>query len=260
MGYSYYLYLGGALWLPLLSCVPEQDLGSYSVDRALRPGAMGSAAAAAVGGELVAGDAGHDANAPDLETSESGVIVGIALGGVESTAAGTRSDVGLSRDAGGTPELRDAAPSPEDVLADSCVALGGTLEPGTRDCFLVSAPPRPLVDWQGAVSACTLWGGSLVSITSPERELFLTGLTNAETWLGARDPAFFINPAGANPATNDYRWLDGAPLLPYANWSVMEPDAVAGQFCVAKANEPPTDPWYDRPCTETHAYVCIQTL
>jgi hypothetical protein len=261
MGYSYFFRVGGASCLLAMSCVPEQDLGSYSVDWALQP--TGGASPGAVAPD--AGSAGMEmALLPALGSAESTVVVGLDLGGTsEGSPKPAAADAGtaLAFDAGlvTTALLPDAAATGNAPLTASCGALGGTLEPGTRDCFLISTA-LPLVDWQGAVAACTRWGGSLASITSPEREAFLTGLTSADAWLGARDPAFFSNPGAANPATNDYRWLDGTPLLPYANWSLAEPDDVANQFCVAKANQPPTDPWFDRPCNELNTYVCEQTL
>jgi len=192
-----------------------------------------------------------------------------SAGGAAGTGNPAEPDaaVGGSAGAGGAPDgtpdagdggvtVSDAGPLPDaggdagEVLAAQCASSGGTLEPGTRDCFFVSAAA---LSWQNAVNACIARQSTLVAIKTPERDQFLTTLLTASVWIGARDAAM------VDPALNTFTWLDGTAVADL-NWAAGEPDAVADQFCVAKATDAAGDPWRDRPCSELNAYVCEQRL
>lgn len=240
-----------------LACFPREDLSEYSRTWDNQPGGAGG------GGAGPARDAGVDAGGSAGQSPLPGDAgsIGVDAGTLEPVDAGSLPDAGVG-DAGS-----DAAAAPVDAgaldpadaaltLAASCAALDGALEPGTRNCFVVSATTAT---WQGAADACVALDMQLVTITSPAQDDFVATLTPAAVWIGARDPAFFNFPAFASPAANAFSWLDGSAVEDI-NWAAGEPGATVGEYCIEKSNQAGGEPWFDRDCNLLQRFVCQQVL
>jgi hypothetical protein len=238
------------------ACFPRDDLADYSRTWANQPSAGGSA-----------GDAGADAGEGVRDGGSAGAP---GKGGPSRVDAGTLepSDAGLldagavdsGVDDGGVPPPVDAgsvlvADAAAPSLVAQCLALNGALEPGARNCFVVSSTTAT---WQGAVLGCDALGMQLAIITSGAQDDFIATLTPAAVWLGARDPAFFTFPAFANPTVNAYSWLDGTAVADI-NWAPGEPDDGVGEFCVEKSAQA-GEPWFDSNCNDLALYVCQSVL
>ena len=237
---------GALVGMLLGGCVPKDDLDSYAGTAGVAGEPSGGSSGTLLDAGAGAGGAAGTGNPAEPDAAAGGSAG--AGGAPESTpdagAGGAPlSDAGPLLDAGGD----DAGV----VLAAQCASTGGTLEPGTRDCFFVSAT---VLSWQNAVNACMARQSTLVAIKSPERDQFLTTLLTASAWIGARDVT-----VANDPAANDFTWLDGTGVVTL-NWAAGEPDAVADQFCVAKTIDTAAGPWRDRPCTEPSAYICERRL
>ena len=230
---------GALVGMLLGGCLPKDDLDSYS-------GSAGASGEPSGGGPGTMRDAGGTAGVSGALPEPDAAAGGSAGGApdVADAAPPQDGDAGVVPDAASQP-LTDAGDAGT-VLAAQCTSTGGTLEPGTRDCFFVSAA---VLSWQNAVDACIARQSTLVGIKTPERDQFLTTLVSAPTWIGARD-------SGANPASNVFTWLDGTAASNVNNWASGEPDDVADQFCVAKTADTAAGPWRDRPCSEAHVYAC----
>jgi len=253
-----------ALTLLEVSCLPEEDLSSYSraaSEPAREPGEEPPAAEvdAGTGGSGADIDRVDETQNPSLPRVDAGVqgVVGsgdIALdAGVAADAdAGANADAGAESpaDAGGL-SLADAALD----AAALCASLAGTLQPGTRDCFVLATTPAT---WQGAVTGCQDLGMALVSVGSLEQDTFLSTLASTAVWLGGRDPSFFMFPGFANPATNGFTWLDGT-AVDDLNWAPGEPDDAAGEFCIEKSADAAGD-WFERACTEQKPFLCERSF
>jgi hypothetical protein len=226
----------------MAGCFPREDLSDYS-GAGNPPGPDASTSAGGASGS--GGSAGSSGDGGSAAASGSG--------GADLDASVPPADAALSSDAeAGAFDAGDAEAS----LAEACADLGGVLEPGTRDCFLITGPPLLPLSWPAASGACGQWGGTLATIESQATDAFLTARTTADVWIGARDPA------AVDPASNAFAWLVSENLVDdgYDNWGLMEPDATADQFCVEKRNDGLSDPWFDQPCAEIRAFVCEQAL
>lgn len=241
--------------LSALACFPREDLNDYSRAWANQPaGGGGSPASPAVGADAggSAGEltppraAGAGAEAPEV------VDAGDAASPADAAVADAAVDAGPAPVDAGAIELADTGPD----LAQLCADLNGSLEPGTRNCFVVSSA---VATWAGAAEACTGLGMQLAAVTTSETDDFIATLTPAAVWLGGRDPAFFTFPAFANPAANTFSWLDGTAVTDI-NWAAGEPNAGVGEFCIEKSNQLANEPWFDRNCNELELYVCQRTL
>jgi hypothetical protein len=253
-----------ALTLIEVSCLPEEDLSSYSravSEPARQPGA--ELPAEALDASTSGGDVGTDidrvdeAPNPSLPRVDAGVQGTVGSGSID--AGGVDADAGSIPDAGAEPPVVDAGGV---ALADAalesaalCASLDGTLQPGTRDCFVVSATPAT---WQGAVAGCQALGMELVSVGSLERDRFLSTLTATPVWLGGRDPSFFMFPGFANPTANGFIWLDGT-AVDDLNWAPGEPDDAAGEFCIEKSADAGGG-WFERACTEQKPFICERSF
>ena len=237
---------GALVGMLLGGCVPKDDLDSYAGTAGVSGEPSGGSSGTMLDAGAGAGGAAGTGNPAEPDAAAGGSA---GAGGAPDTTpdagdgGATLSDAGPLPDAGGD----DAGV----VLAAQCAATGGTLEPGTRDCFFVSAA---VLSWQNAVNACIARQSTLAAIKTPERDQFLTTLLTASAWIGARDAAML------NPATNNFTWLDGTSLVAFSNWATAEPDTVADQFCVAKTIDTAAGPWRDRPCSEPSAYICERSL
>ena len=251
-----------ALALLEVSCLPEEDLSSYSravSEPASQPGAEPPADevdASTRGGSSSDIDRVDETPNPDLSRLDAGVQGTVGSGSID--AGGVDADAGSSPDAGveapaavdaGVIALADAALEP----AAFCASLDGTLQPGTRDCFVVAATPAT---WQGAVTGCQDLGMELVSVGSLERDRFLSTLALTAVWLGGRDPSFFMFPGFANPTANAFIWLDGT-AVDDLNWAPGEPDDAPGEFCIEKSAG---GGWFERACTEQKPFICERSL
>lgn len=244
-----------------LACIPREDLSDYSRTWANQPaggGGSGSTPAQPDAGSDAGGSAGSGGEPPrDAGPPPEGPVEGAPEAGVIASP----EDAGIADAAvdaapapvvdAGTIELADAGPA----LAALCAELNGSLEPDTRNCFVVSSATAT---WPGAADDCAARGMALATVITSAQDDFIATLTPAAVWLGARDPAFFTVPAFANPAANAFSWLDGM-LVTDINWATGEPNAGVGEFCVAKSNQA-GEPWFDRDCSELALYVCQRTL
>jgi hypothetical protein len=236
---------GALVGMLLGGCLPKDDLDSYS-------GAAGVAGEASGGSSGLLPDAGGAAGASgDLPEPDAAAGGNAGASGTPDATTPEPGDGGASvTDAGSGEPLPDAGGDAGTVLAALCASTGGTLEPGTRDCFFVSAA---VLSWPNALNACIARQSTLVAIKTPERDQFLTTLLTASAWIGARDDAM------SDPAANNFRWRDTSSVSSN-NWAIGEPDAVADQFCVAKTIDTAAGPWRDRPCSDANAYICEQSL
>jgi hypothetical protein len=114
------------------------------------------------------------------------------------------------------------------------------------------------VDWSRAYDSARALGGYLATLTSPEENAFVFGLTDADglwsqgqhglvgPWIGARQPAGSQEPDGG------WRWITGE-LCTYANWSDEEPDNEGGADVAGFGEVPGTmaSSWNDRSVSDT---------
>ncbi|XP_073780740.1 brevican core protein isoform X3 [Danio rerio] len=100
--------------------------------------------------------------------------------------------------------------------------------------------------WEVAEQHCRMCGGHLVSVMSPEEQLFINDKYREYQWTGLNDKTI----------EGDFRWSDGNPLL-YQNWYRGQPDSyfLSGEDCVVMV-------WYDDgrwsdiPCNYQLSYTC----
>ena len=193
------------------------------------------------------GSEGTGPNVP-LDPTASG---GGQLGGVGITSPGststTSSDGGIPTTDGGSSFAWDAGapvvpsvPCPGLEFGASCYAFFGQL-----------------ASWNDAAAACTAWQGHLVTVESPEENVFLgnwpaqLGVTEGDgsgIWLGGTDMQ----------ADNAFLWADGSPLA-YDAWGPNQPDNGFGVDCIEKRNDA-TELWYDQRCVDLRPYVCERPL
>lgn len=223
-------------------CLPREDLSGYSQSPDGTPdaGASGATGGASGSGGASRSDAGSSGSSGRGGAGNLDASVDPADAALSSDAEAAGSDGGDAQAA----------------LAAECDAIGGTLEGGKRDCFLIAGPPLLPLSWAAASAACGQWGGTLATIEAEATDVFLTALTTTDVWIGARDPV------ALDPATNIFLWVGSNTPVDdgYDNWGSMEPDATPDQFCVEKRNDALTDPWFDQPCAEVRAYACEQAL
>ena len=253
-----------ALTLIEVSCLPEEDLSSYSravSEPARQSGAeppadeVDASTSGAGGGDIDRVDETPNPSLPRVDAGVQGVVGSAAIdAGVVDADAGSSADAGgeapVAVDAG-VLSLADAALEP----AALCASLEGTLQPGTGDCFVLATAPAT---WQGAVASCQDLGMELVSIGSLERDRFLSTLVATAVWIGGRDPSFFMFPGFANPTTNGFTWLDGT-AVDDLNWAPGEPDDAPGEFCIEKSADAAGD-WFERACTEQKPFICQRSF
>jgi lectin-like protein len=245
--------------LPLLSfgCLPQEDLSEYSRSWPNEPGPPsvlspradgGAAPDASLGGGVGSGNAGGESLPASVD---AGGDAAASDGGVSPDAAVIDAGLAPALDAGETLSVGDAGAA----ASEACTSLGGELQLGTRDCFVLVSTP---VGWQGAVAGCQARGMALVAVTTLERDAFIATLSSGAVWIGGRDASFFMVPGFANAAGNVFTWLDGSAVA-NLNWAPGEPDAAAGEFCIEKSDGT-GEPWFERACTELEPYVCEVTL
>ncbi|KAL2099694.1 hypothetical protein ACEWY4_004088 [Coilia grayii] len=75
------------------------------------------------------------------------------------------------------------------------------------------------------------------------------GRYSGQWWMGLRGQ-------GGNVGV-DYYWDNGRPLS-YTNWDREQPNNEAG-FCVAMTTAPIAGFWNNKPCTESHPFICEKT-
>jgi hypothetical protein len=240
-----------------LACLPREDLGDYSRTWANQPASGAGTSVPPDAGADAGGSAGAGASAPDAGSGSGAPVraesdAGLVLGPEDAGAPDAAIDAAVAPIDGGAIVLSDAGPE----LAASCADLNGSLEPGTRNCFVVSSSAAT---WQDAADGCIALGMQLAKVTTRGQDSFIATLTPAAVWLGARDPAFFNFPAFANPAANAFSWLDGS-VVADINWATGEPNAGVGEFCVEKSNDAGGEPWFDRNCNQLERYVCQLAL
>uniref|UniRef100_A0A672M0L6 C-type lectin domain-containing protein n=1 Tax=Sinocyclocheilus grahami TaxID=75366 RepID=A0A672M0L6_SINGR len=94
--------------------------------------------------------------------------------------------------------------------------------------------------WQAAREDCLARGADLVSIHSPEEEIFLSSYSKGKTkWIGL----------SVNPVEGGYHWSDGTPVS-HTNWGHGEPNNHNGrENCVEMVTtENGTSWWNDLNC------------
>jgi hypothetical protein len=175
---------------------------------------------------------------------DAGTVNAFERGRAESAAllplAPAEADLPLAEapgpDAGAAGAPNDAAPAPEAPPAapGSCDLVFG------ESCYRVSTA---LANWFTAEADCNAWGGHLVSISTPEEDVFVGSLLSSSIWLGANDAS---SPFGV--------WSDGSAIV-YDNWAPGQPDVVPSLDCIEK-RQVDGEPWFDQPCDSSEMYVC----
>ncbi|CAL8294876.1 unnamed protein product [Merluccius merluccius] len=102
------------------------------------------------------------------------------------------------------------------------------------------------LSWEVAELHCRMAGAHLVSIMTPDEQLFLSTKYEEYQWTGLNDKTI----------EGDFRWSDGNPLL-YDNWHRGQPDSyfLSGEDCVVMMWHN-GGRWSDVPCNYHLAYTC----
>jgi hypothetical protein len=156
-------------------------------------------------------------------------------GGGASTGEPAASETSPSSDPDPSRAAVSSVPSPSEQCAD------GVLDAAQASCYLVATVPAT---WQVARGDCTVWGGALVKVESPEEDQLVGQLVTQDLWLGASDTAI----------ENVFVWTDGSPIV-FGNWGPAQPDRFPGPDCVQKRSTAGRQ-WFDQPCDNNWLYVC----
>uniref|UniRef100_A0A8C1PUW8 C-type lectin domain-containing protein n=1 Tax=Cyprinus carpio TaxID=7962 RepID=A0A8C1PUW8_CYPCA len=104
--------------------------------------------------------------------------------------------------------------------------------------------------WHSArTSYCLARGADLLSIHSPEEEIFLSSFSKGKTtWIGL----------SVNPVEGGYHWSDGTPVS-HTNWGHGEPNNHNGrENCVEMVTtENGTSWWNDLNCDAHQDWICM---
>uniref|UniRef100_A0A8C1F8S6 C-type lectin domain-containing protein n=1 Tax=Cyprinus carpio carpio TaxID=630221 RepID=A0A8C1F8S6_CYPCA len=104
--------------------------------------------------------------------------------------------------------------------------------------------------WHSArTSYCLTRGADLLSIHSPEEEIFLSSFSKGKTkWIGL----------SVNPVEGGYHWSDGTPVS-HTNWGHGEPNNHNGrENCVEMVTtENGTSWWNDLNCDAHQDWICM---
>uniref|UniRef100_A0A673HA34 C-type lectin domain-containing protein n=1 Tax=Sinocyclocheilus rhinocerous TaxID=307959 RepID=A0A673HA34_9TELE len=114
-------------------------------------------------------------------------------------------------------------PSVLDVTPENCITL-----------FTVDFAQKK--SWQAARDDCLARGADLVSIHSPEEEIFLSSYSKGKTkWIGL----------SVNPVEGGYHWSDGTPVS-HTNWGHGEPNNHNGrENCVEMVTTENGTSWWN---------------
>ncbi|XP_033735880.1 perlucin-like protein [Pecten maximus] len=121
-------------------------------------------------------------------------------------------------------------------------------------CYHIS---RDTEEWMMAEDMCKLYGASLVSIETPNEDLFLSDYlrnhtdvyTSHEFWIGLSDWELEGN----------FIWVPERLTPLYKNWGPGEPDNDhLDQHCTV-INTREHYQWYDRTCNQKYGYICEKT-
>lgn len=191
------------------------------------------------------GSEGTGPNVP-LDPPSGGQLGGVGITNPGNTGS-SETDGGFPALDGGSSAAWDAGapvvpsvPCPGLEFGASCYAFFGQL-----------------ASWNDAAAACVAWEGHLVTVESPEENVFLgswpaqLGVTEGNgsgIWLGGTD----------QQADNVFQWADGSPLA-YDAWGPNQPDNGVGIDCIEKRNDA-TELWYDQRCADLRPYVCERPL
>ena len=99
--------------------------------------------------------------------------------------------------------------------------------------------------WTNAKTACEILGGHLATSTSAEKNLFLTTITQARTWLGATD----------EETEGTWKWVTGEAWS-YTNWGSPQPDNAGGTEHYLEINSPSVGSWNDWINTPSLGFLC----
>ena len=109
--------------------------------------------------------------------------------------------------------------------------------------FEVSTP----INWLGAQSSCTIWGGDLTSITTERENNYLNTIITSSVgncWIGLND----------RDIEGTYTWIDGTTVS-YTNWT-NTPSDDTNSNCV-QINNAGNGMWESVSCDMTlNAFMC----
>ncbi|KAM4581347.1 brevican core protein [Odontesthes bonariensis] len=100
--------------------------------------------------------------------------------------------------------------------------------------------------WEAAEQHCRMCGGHLLSVMTPEEQVYINDKYKEYQWIGLNDRTI----------EGDFHWSDGNPLL-YVNWNKAQPDSyfLSGEDCVVMVWHD-GGRWSDVPCNYHLSYTC----
>ncbi|KAK2840177.1 hypothetical protein Q5P01_013917 [Channa striata] len=111
-------------------------------------------------------------------------------------------------------------------------------------CYIVSSRSD---SWTNARRDCQNKGADLVVINSAQKQNFLSGFSNVDTWIGLSD----------RDEEGRWKWVDGSPLT-LKNWNDGEPNnkpAETGEDC-AQMELDKVHKWNDLHCDKPLRWIC----
>ncbi|XP_063066766.1 macrophage mannose receptor 1, partial [Engraulis encrasicolus] len=139
------------------------------------------------------------------------------------------------------------APTPPPVQGCS---EGWTGQPHYRNCYrLFTGDYSQKKSWEAARQDCVARGADLMSVHSPDEEIFLSSYSKGKTkWIGLKH----------NPVEGGYHWSDGTPVS-HTNWGRGEPNNHEGrEECVEMVTtDNGTSWWNDLNCNAHQDWICM---
>ncbi|KAL2097652.1 hypothetical protein ACEWY4_006859 [Coilia grayii] len=102
--------------------------------------------------------------------------------------------------------------------------------------------------WHQARKSCQQQDSDLLSITEPQEQTFISGITSdfqTTLWIGLNQ----LN------TESGWQWVDGYPFR-YLRWGPGQPDPAPGWSCASLNTAQTSDHWENKLCNKKHGYIC----